>query len=140
MVRYKKPHRSDCIICYIVIDLKRETTFLHYNNASDFRRKITIKSHLKKESQFRLILGSFKEDSSLMKEYKRLVRSQSRQNIKDKYVLDYYQEGHKFSSVHLKTMRAVAHHLGLGRTQAAKYVNKPYFKDGVTIIIRKVML
>jgi hypothetical protein len=140
MAKYKKPHRSDCITCYIVIDLKRETTFLHYNNSSDFKRKISIKSHLKKESQFRIILGSFKENSPLMKKYKALVRSQSRANIKDRFVVEYYQDGQRVARVPLKTMRAVSGHLGLGRTQAAKYLNKPYIKDGVTILIRKVML
>jgi hypothetical protein len=122
-----------------VINLKQETSFLHYVNETDFKRKMSLRVN-RKEAQWRIILGSFKESSRLMKKYKRLVRSQSRGNIKDRFIIEYYQGSNKFASVPLKTMRAVADQLGLGRTQAYRYVNKPYLKDGVTILIRKVML
>jgi hypothetical protein len=139
MIKYKKPHRSDCIVCYIVIDCKTNTNSLHYANKSDFKKKMSLKCN-KKNPQFRIVLGTFKESSKLMKKYKRLVRSQSRANIKDRFMIEYYQGNQKFASVPLKTMRAVSSHLGLGPTQTYKYLNKPYIKNDVTILIRKVML
>ena len=139
MIKYKKPHRSDCIVCYIVIDLKLNTNSLHYVNESDFKKKMSLKEN-KKNPQFRVILGSFKESSRIAKKYKKLVRSQSRANIKDRFVIEYYQGSVKCASIPLKTMNAVSGHLGLGKTQTYKYINKPLIRDGVTILIRKVML
>jgi hypothetical protein len=139
MVRYKKPHRSDYIVCYIVIDTKTNINSIHYVNKSDFKKKMSLKCN-KKNPQFRIVLGTFKESSRLMKKYKKLVRSQGRANIKDRFVIEYYQGNQKFASIPLKTMRAVSGHLGLGPTQTYKYLNKPYVKNDVTILIRKVML